>query len=197
MFMEQRREDLVLKELPRQLYHLLNGLVITWATLRWGRPVGAVLLLLSGVGLWLSLKYRDREVPYIEPVVRLLDRPEDRERMPGRGAILYGAAVGVTVLLFPPLAAAGGVAALAAGDSASTMVGKGLGRHKIPWNPRLSFEGSAGFVVAASLVSLTFLPLGYAFLGALTGALVETIPWNIDDNISIPLSVAFLLWFLI
>ena len=188
------RVEGVLKELPRQLYHLANGLVITWATLRWGRPVGVVLLLLSGLGLWLSLRYRDREVSYLEPLVRLLARPEDRERLPGRGAILYGAAVGTTVLLFPTLAAAGGVAVLAAGDSASTMVGKAIGSHPVPWNRRLSLEGSAGFVAAAFLVSLFFLPPWQSLLGAFVGALAETIPWSIDDNISIPIAVAAVLW---
>jgi dolichol kinase len=183
----------VLKELPRQLYHLGNGLIITWAVLHWGRWVGAVLIFLAGVGLWLSLKYRGKEVPYLEPLVRLLDRPEDRDKMPGKGAILYGLAVGLTAFVFPKLAAAGGVAALAGGDSASTIVGKAIGRHPIPWNRRLSLEGSAGFVVVAFLLSCLFLPIGAALLGALAGALVETIPWEIDDNITIPLFVAFLL----
>jgi len=150
-------------------------------------------LVLSGLGLWLSLRYREREVPYLEPLLRLLDRPEDRNSLPGKGAILYGAAVGTTVLLFPSLAAAGGVAALAAGDSASTVVGRAFGEHPLPWNARLSIEGSAAFAAAAFLLSVLFLPVGYALLSAVAGALIETIPWRVDDNISIPLGVALLL----
>ena len=184
-------------ELPRQLYHLGNGLVITWAVLRWGRPVGLVLVLLSAAGLILSLRYKDRQVPFLEPVIRVLDRPEDREKMPGRGAILYGAAVGLTALLFPPLPAAGGVAVLAAGDAASTIVGKGWGRHPLPWNKRLSVEGSLGFVIPATLLLSSFLSFGIALAAAVAGALVETIPWGIDDNVTIPLSVGLLLWLLV
>ena len=191
------RINRIKKELPRQLYHLCNGLIITWAVFRWGRSVGVVLLLLSGAGLWFSLRYRSREVPYLEGLVRLLDRPEDRESFPGKGAILYGTAVGLTIVVFPKLAAAGGVAALAAGDSASTLIGIAFGRHPIPWNPRLSFEGSAAFLVAAFILSVLFLPVGYGLAGALVGALIETVPWGIDDNITIPLAVATCLSFLL
>jgi dolichol kinase len=38
------------------------------------------------------------------------------------------------------------------------------------------------------------LPVGMALLSALSGALIETVPWGMDDNVTIPLGVGLVLW---
>jgi len=89
---------------------------------------------------------------------------------------------------------------LGVGDAASALIGVAYGRRMLPWNSRKSFEGTlAGFVasyVAAALlasiaytVRLEVMPPamhGVVALGALAGALIETLP-RVEDNLFVPL----------
>jgi len=86
---------------------------------------------------------------------------------------------------------------LAIGDSASTIFGIRFGRHKLPYNKKKSIEGSlAGF--AAALVS-TSLVLNFplAAIASAVGMLVESLPWKLDDNLTVPIATALVLWLLI
>ena len=53
------------------------------------------------------------------------------------------------------------------GDSASTIIGKKFGRHKLPFNISKSVEGSLAFFIVGFLCAVTLLPLGPAFFGAI------------------------------
>jgi dolichol kinase len=175
------------RELPRQIFHFVNGTLIALASLKWGSKVGWMLILLSLTGLCLSWQYTKKSWPLMRPLLEFLDRPDDIQRFPGRGAILYGMAVGLTLLLYPLKAAVGAVAILAAGDSLSTLAGKAWGKRKWPWNRRLSLEGSLAFFLGAFLYSWLFIPAQLALAGSLAGTLAETVPGHIDDNVTIPL----------
>lgn len=179
----------VRKELPRQLFHLVNGIIIALAYVRWEREVGVILIFLSFAGLYLSYRYIKSPLHRVEPLLKLLDRDWDRRNLPAKGAIFYGFAVGFSLLIFSHDAAIASVTTLAAGDAFSTLVGLSIGRRSIPWNKKLSLEGSFGFMLASLILSSFFLPFQMVLVASLCGALVETIPWPIDDNISIPLCV--------
>jgi dolichol kinase len=72
------------------------------------------------------------------------------------------------------------------GDSASTLVGRRWGKHKLPFNKFKSYEGSLAFLSVGFLCSMTLLPIVPAFFGATIGALTEAYS-PIDDNIPIPI----------
>ncbi len=78
------------------------------------------------------------------------------------------------------------------GDSASTIIGKKFGRHKLPFNVSKSVEGSLAFFIVGFLCAVTLLPLGPAFFGALAGALTEAYS-PIDDNIPVPVISALVM----
>ena len=177
------------KEIPRQLFHLFNGTVIALAYTRWEAKVGWILMVMAVVGAFLSWRHTRKPFSWAEPLLGFLDRPRDIQHFPAKGAVLYGLAVGFALVVYPHNAALGAIAVLASGDALSTLVGKAWGRRPWPWNRRLSLEGSLAFLVAGTLYASLFVPFPMALVGALVGALVETVPWPLDDNVTIPLAV--------
>ncbi len=181
------------REIPRQVFHLINGTIIALAYTRWEARVGWVLMAMAVVGAFLSWRHTRKPFPWAEPLLDLLDRPHDIRHFPAKGAVLYGLAVGLSLVVYPSYAALGGIAVLACGDALSTLVGKAWGKRPWPWNRRLSVEGSLAFFIGGTIYASLFIPFPAALVGAFVGALVETVPWPLDDNVTIPLAVGGLL----
>lgn len=117
-------------------------------------------------------------------VGRLLWKEEDK-RLTGATALLIGALICaiflpkqivITVLLF-----------LAFGDTFAYLVGHTFGKIKICGEKTL--EGTLAFLVVSIII--VFLVhnsnLFIGIIGAVVGCIVELFPWDIDDNLSIPL----------
>lgn len=130
---------------------------------------------------------------------------EGERREPWRsGIVIYPVAVLLLILLFHRRmeVAAAAWAIMAAGDSAAGLVGRRFGRRPIPWNRSKTAEGSIAFAVAASLFSwavLVFTGRGAAEAALLAGpaslfaAFMESLPWRLNDNLTVPLlSATFL-----
>ncbi len=134
---------------------------------------------------------------------RSLFREGDRARGYPVGILLYPLVVLALVLLFPrrlDLAAAGW-GFLAFGDGFATLVGASLGGRRLPWNPRKSWSGLLGYVVFGSLGAAALssfvagrlpapLELAAFLLAALVGAVLESLPSELDDNVVPPLAAA-------
>jgi uncharacterized protein (TIGR00297 family) len=120
------------------------------------------------------------------------------------GIHLYPFAVLLLVLLFgwrPEVAAAGWVI-MAAGDPAARAAGRAFGRRRLPWNGAKTFAGSAAFALAAGIACAGILvymgrPIREAALlavpTALFAAFVESLPWRLNDNLTVPLLSALFL----
>ena len=121
------------------------------------------------------------------------------------GVQWYPTAVLGLVLALPLSLAAGAWGVLAAGDSASNLVWRRLGRsNPLPWNRSKSLAGAVGFVAAAVPVAWGLIawyharaPEGLwlsdhllliALAGAVVGALVETLPVKADDNLTVAIA---------
>jgi dolichol kinase len=109
-----------------------------------------------------------------------------------KGPILYFLGIFITMSLFSVEQVIPAILVLALADAGSTIVGIVFGKHKHVWNKSSSWEGTITFFLFAFGVLFYFAPLEKAILIACIVALIESLP-KIDDNISIPLSVAFLL----
>ncbi len=118
---------------------------------------------------------------------RIYKNFERKESFPMKGAILFYLGAFLTLLFFPEKIAAASIAVLAIGDSASTLIGKKFGRHKISGNKTL--EGSLGFFIFSFLILLFFVSPERAIFAALISAFAESVE-QIDDNLSVPLAVA-------
>ncbi len=126
-------------------------------------------------------------------------RPEERRRGEAPGIVLYPVALLILALgcrgRLEVLAGAWGM--LAFGDAAATLVGRRWGRRPLPWNAGKSWVGTLAFS-AASWLALVVLVAWTApgryptapLLGALgavaaISAVIESLPWKLDDNVSV------------
>ena len=139
---------------------------------------------------------------------RSLWREHESARGMSLGIVLYPFTVLLLILAFwqrlEVAAAVWGI--LAFGDGMASVVGMAWGRTPLPWNPRKTWLGSAGywlFGTAGAAVLLWWTvrnPLGtggreidlgfvlaVAAVTALFAALVESLPLGLDDNIGVPL----------
>ena len=184
----------------RQVLHMaMGGFALLLPYLTWSQSVlcAAVALIVNALVLsrWAGTVFR----------------PGEAARPAASGIVLYPAAVLGLLLIFSDrldiVAAAWGI--LAVGDGMATIVGTRLPIAPLPWNPRKSIGGSlallvfggAGGALLAWWCSGTVVPPAYAWFplaGGLTGALaamaVESIPIELDDNISVPATAAAAVW---
>jgi uncharacterized protein (TIGR00297 family) len=126
-------------------------------------------------------------------------RPEEREQGEAAGILLYPLALLILAVACRGRleVLAGGWGMLAFGDAAATLAGRRWGRRELPWNTSKSWLGTwafmaASWVAAVVLVEWTApgryslgLLLGAAGVAAAVGAVVESLPWALDDNVSV------------
>ena len=138
-----------------------------------------------------------------------------RDREPLRqfssGVVLYPLAILVLILVIPSrldiVAAAWGI--LAAGDGMASIIGRRLGGPRIPWNRQKSVAGSLALFLCGGAAGAFlcwwcrpavipppywWFSIGIPFVAALVAAAVETIPIRLNDNVSVPLSAAAVMW---
>jgi dolichol kinase len=124
-----------------------------------------------------------RYIPIFSTILSKCKRKDDE-----RGFVYFFIGIIATLFFFSfNLAIAySAIIMLLIGDSASTIIGRRFGIHKLPFNGVKSFEGSLAFFVVGFFGALIMLPLLPAFIGALIGTLTEAYS-PIDDNIPIPI----------
>ena len=111
-------------------------------------------------------------------------------KKPFIGAFFFYFSLFLVFLLFPSRIAAASGAMLAVGDSLSTLVGKRFGKHKIF---KKSVEGSVACFFGSFIGGMLFLPYHLVIIGSVVATLVE-LCIKIDDNLTIPLSSAFVMY---
>ncbi|MGH9469042.1 MAG: DUF92 domain-containing protein [Terriglobia bacterium] len=113
---------------------------------------------------------------------------------------LYPLALLLLVFIFPHHldVVAAAWALLAAGDGMAGAVGETLGAHPLPFNSSKTWEGFAAFIIFGWPVAFLLLAwvdwrqrpskaLLVSLAAAGVGALVESLPVRLDDNITVPL----------
>jgi len=184
-------------EVARQSIHIVTGL---WAyLLRWVAPWWLIALALAAAAFnrWLLPRLGGR----------WLWRRHEIEAGRAVGVVLYPLTVALLLTVFyrRPEIAAAGWGLLAFGDGAATLAGRAWGRQRLPWNSGKSWSGfltyaAVSWVAVFSLVSwivpgrydASFL-IWVAAVVAVLGALFESAPQRLDDNLGAPLLGALLL----
>jgi len=180
-----------MKEEKRQLVHILVSIVLILILYFLGRTdsIAALFLILIVGAILINLRMRDKVIPILDSIEKHLERKN--VRFPGYGSAWYmvGALLATTFLQdISQIAAI--IWILGTGDGFSTLVGK-LGTHKLIYNPKKTVEGSIAFVIA-SLPAYFFIGL-YIVPLSITCAIVESLPIDVEDNITIPIVAIVLL----
>lgn len=183
-------------EIRRQTLHIAVGAIalsLAWLTWRQAALMAIVAVLFNLAVL-----------PRISPGVF---RDGDLDRPWTSGIVLYPLSVLALILVFRDrldlAAAAWGI--LAAGDGMATVVGTTVRSPRLPWNHDTSVAGFLAFIVAATLAAVGLLAwtsgapvsasmLLSGLLAAVVAGFVETVPIRLDDNISVPIAAALVLW---
>jgi dolichol kinase len=170
----------------------MSGAVFPFYILYVGWTISVVtfsFLLLAGFLIAEGYKRRI-SIPLVTELINTSERPEMIEKNPAKGALRFfiGALICLIIFKYNINIACASIMILALGDSFSTLVGKNFGKRKIFYNPAKSWEGSVAGFIFAFLGATTQIALFLAFVGALVGMLIESLPAKIDDNITIPIS---------
>lgn len=129
-------------------------------------------------------------------VLRHHETRSDTRRLNGGTYVLIAATL--SILIFPKLIAITGFLILILSDLAAALIGKKFGSRRFLGK---TLEGSTAFFIVALVVIAATPKVEYAAgeylvgcVAALAGTIVEALPTRVDDNLSIPLSVGFVLW---
>ncbi len=114
---------------------------------------------------------------------------KQKEKQTFSSISLFLVAIFLSFLVFPKGIGILAVTFLIFGDVFAKIIGMSFGKIHIY---KKTLEGSIAYFLAAVILGLVFLPyidanLGMLLLGALAAAIVELVPWGIDDNISVAL----------
>lgn len=195
-------------EVRRKLVHLsslwMPTVMLLFAAYRWYLVVFFALLLIGN--LLVEHAYASGEYPAFKKLYdRFFGGMLRFEVKKGMWVISGGpyvfASAFLSLLLFAPYIAAGGMTAMLLGDTAAALVGRRFGRHKTI-NGK-SIEGVIAFVAAAGvgiwctvyLSTQIIIPAWKILLAAFAGSMVELFEkqLKIDDNFSIPVAVGAVL----
>ncbi|MBR9691712.1 hypothetical protein GOV06_02905 [Candidatus Woesearchaeota archaeon] len=177
-------------EIRRQLFHLVNGLIVVGLIyFDIFNEIFAIVLLLGY--LIISLAMKKYRIPVFYSLFEYLDRPKDFKKLPGKGGLFYIIGIVLAFFLFPKDIAMASIIILALGDSLAPVFGQ-YGSIENWWNKKKYVEGSIGGGVIAFIGALLFVGLPEAGFGAAAAMFAEGIDLKLgvnrlDDNIIMPL----------
>lgn len=181
-------------ETRRQFVHMSGvgvALYVKWVNDAYGYLLTLASLILAFLaGLALTTAYKKGiKIPLLVQLIDLTERPEVIRDAPGKGALSFflGSLLALIFFGFDVGIASASIAVLALGDSASTLVGRNFGWHKIQYNRSKSWEGTLGGLVLATVGASLLLWPELALVGAIGGMFIESLPLKTDDNITVPL----------
>lgn len=159
--------------------------------------MNATLYLLSAlliIILSTSITYKSGvHIPYLHLFIDRFERREVREKFPGRGAVYYVIGMMIPLFLFEERIAFTCILITCLGDAGSTLVGKNFGTHRIPYNRRKTIEGSTACLTLSISAAATEISPELAVIAGTVGTLAESLPLEVDDNLSIPIIVGTIL----
>jgi len=101
--------------------------------------------------------------------------------------ILFALGNAFSLLFFPPPACYVAITVLTLGDGGAHIFGMKFGKTPLPFNKGKNLEGTIVGFVFAFLGAAFFVEPFYAMLAAAVGMLMESVPFPINDNLTVPL----------
>jgi len=181
-------------EWRRDLFHMasvaipLGYLLFPKEVVLWGIVLASVVY----VGSDLLRLFHKGFARFFYKIVGDLVKRRERKNLIGSSYFLIGAFF--CVLLFPKEAALPALFVASLSDVAASFIGSRWGKH--PLRGSRTIEGSLCFFFSASFLILISYPgpKVWGVLVAFFSTLIEAFSLWVDDNLSLPLGTAFLLW---
>jgi dolichol kinase len=178
----------------RRLFHAANGLAVALLPGALGlarAPVLWVLGILLVVVLAADIA-RLRVTKLNALFFRMLPAlASPREAVGIASSTWYLVGVFLTYALFPMRVAVPGILVLALADPAAGTLGRLYGKRRLGHG---TWVGSAAFLTVAFAVLAFHLGPVAGLAAALMVAMVEAVPWRLDDNLTVPVAAAFAAW---
>jgi dolichol kinase len=191
-------------QIARKCWHASGGSLIAFVYLLVDIPKFYFLIILGTITAFVTFFdfYRLRHPHFNRRVVKdfaLFIRDVDVNSLSTMTYFLVSS--WLTIFLFPRQVAILAILFLTFGDPIASFVGIKFGKTRLHWGK--SIEGSLACYATCFLISMIYLgsaatqrPLSVfifsVYAGAL-GAIVEVLPWKLDDNLTIPLLAGFLM----
>lgn len=181
------REEISI-ELTRKSIHLLIAFVPALLALSKDLTIVILAAGTASYAIFETLRMKGIRVPLISALTAKAARLRDVGRFV-LGPVTLGLGALLSVLLFGPVPASIAVYILAFGDSFSSLVGKILGRVRMPFTRGKSVEGSI-ICFATSLLSAFVMTgrTGPSLIIAAVSTFIEALPTKDWDNILLPLA---------
>ncbi len=196
------RNDL---HLCRKIWHATMGLIIVFFILGGMAKSTAVLILGSFLGFDVFMEtlrlrspiWNDRMVRFWKHILRAHEAHQ-MSTVPH-----YLASVILAILIFPRPVAILSILYLACGDPTASLFGILFGHHGPRFASGKSLIGTLAGVCTCTLLSLIFLSSlsissaafwSISLVGGIIGGTAELLPFDMDDNFTIPVVSGFVLW---
>lgn len=185
-------------EIRRQLFHIALGILLVFLIDN-GVINAYILAALVAVGLVISFQSTRQKIPVISWFLKRFERPRERRRFPGKGALFYLIGSLIVVILFPKDIALASIMVLALGDSVSHFWGSHFGQISNPLSDKKFLEGSLAGFAAGFLGAVLFVSPFEAAAASLTAMAAEAIEVKIgleqvDDNLIVPFVAGAIIW---
>ena len=176
-------------ELTRKGIHIFIAMVPSLASLSLSNTA---LLLMVGTLFYTtaeSLRFLGIPLPMISPVTEAVLRKRELGHF-AMAPVTLGIGALLALLIFPAPVAAAAIYALAFGDSASSLVGKFLGRIRPAFLKGKSLEGSLTCITVSFLAGFfVFQEWKTALAVGIVSLVVDALPLREFDNLFLPLAV--------
>lgn len=164
-------------ELERKFIHIITGLAYIPLIYLSGDFAFEILVLIAFLYFLIILILAVLKKINYKPVFEMIERWGRRkeEYIPFKPTLLLHTGITISLLLFPLNIVYASVAITALGDGIATISGKWIGRHKLPYSKRKTFEGTIAGVAAAFSGALLFVSPVQALLGSCGAILLESL----------------------
>lgn len=189
----------------RKTWHLVMGCLIAFIYLSGLHTATAVTILSSLLGFSILMEAIRLKMPSVNEKILRVWSPFMRENEVNRvsGMPYYIAATLLAIAIFPKPVAILSILYLACGDPIASLFGIIYGHKSFRLASGKSLIGTAAGVITCALVTFVFLKtiavtgsalIVLPIIGGLAGGTAELLPFEIDDNFTIPVASGFVLW---
>ncbi|KXS44716.1 MULTISPECIES: diacylglycerol/polyprenol kinase family protein [Methanohalophilus] len=177
MFGEENLNHDLKGDLERKAIHVLSGLLYIPLIYISGDFALEILILLTLLYVFAILVVLILRKMHYQPVCEMTERWSRRHEnyIPLKPTLLLHIGISISLLLFPTSILYASIAITALGDGIATISGKMIGKNKLPYSKRKSFEGTIVGALAAFSGAVFFVSSLQALVASTGSMLLESI----------------------